>query len=75
MAEHGTTTSYTSGCRCLACGEAWRLYRWAWRERNHGRQPFRHDASSYRNYGCRCPVCTAANTEYQRARRTAQRGG
>ncbi len=74
MAKHGTITCYGGGCRCLACGEAWRLYQWAWRERNRG-QPLRHEASSYRNYGCRCLVCTAAQAEYQRALRTAPREG
>ncbi|WP_432485003.1 hypothetical protein [Kineococcus esterisolvens] len=27
-------------------------------------------ANGYRNLGCRCPACTAAWTDYQRARRT-----
>ena len=32
-------------------------------------------ANGYRNLGCRCDRCTRAWTDYQRARREADRGG
>ena len=33
-----------------------------------------HGLGGYRRYGCRGPVCRAANAEYQRKRRAAQKG-
>ena len=36
--------------------------------------PHGGSGNGYNNYGCRCPECTAANTENQRRRRE-KRGG
>jgi hypothetical protein len=35
--------------------------------------PRHGSANGYRNFGCRCPACTGAWTEYQRSRREAGR--
>jgi hypothetical protein len=42
-----------------------------------GRGDFTHGAGGYSNHGCRCPVCTKANTERINAyrRRRQQRTG
>jgi len=39
----------------------------AWRARNRAekREPSVHGYSGYVNYGCRCDLCTDANTEHQ----------
>lgn len=73
----GTVSKYQSGCACDACREANRLVQ---HERRHsGAEPPSHGVSGYSNYGCRCEVCTRANTErcfgyrtrYDRNRRAA----
>ena len=73
---HGVVARYTADkCRCPECREAYRAYRkqsryreydkrvllptlggprWVHPNTVHGR------ASSYTNYGCRCPECTDA---------------
>ena len=37
----------------------------AWRERNRAekREPPNHGANGYINYGCKCQICTDANTD------------
>lgn len=35
---------------------------------------FTHGASGYRNYACRCEICTRGNTERARTERANRRG-
>jgi hypothetical protein len=57
----GTRSKYNAGCSCDACREANRLAGRALREREG--PPPSHGLSGYSNYGCRCAICTRANTE------------
>jgi hypothetical protein len=69
MADHGTPSRYKQGCGCAACTDANREYQ---NERNRKRRAYveanglpssvQHGNSAYTNWGCRCPVCTAAAT-------------
>jgi hypothetical protein len=66
---HGTITGYTAyGCRDECCRAVKRAYQLAWTRRNRelGRQPPVHGLGGYKNYGCRCPVCSDANSVYCR---------
>jgi hypothetical protein len=41
------------------------------RAQREGQEPPTHGASAYRNWGCRCAVCTDAHLELMRAKRSA----
>lgn len=77
--QHGTYSSYNSGCKCPLCTEAKREYGRQYRARNAARikacieagEPlptdFEHGkVSSYTGRGCRCPECTTAQREAHR---------
>lgn len=70
-AEHGTYLCYHRGCHCDECRRANREYQYAWRQargvQEHG------IASSYINYGCRCPACREAVRIQTRAARARRR--
>lgn len=74
LAPHGTAQRYRQGCHCDECRAANTEYN---RElRNGYGDPPTHSESGYRNYGCRCKVCTEAHSVAQReyrARRRRQR--
>lgn len=57
----GTYSKYSGGCSCDECREANRLYHRSLRDRVG--PPPSHGQSGYVNYGCRCSICTRANTE------------
>lgn len=64
---HGDHRTYNKGCRCGDCREAFRLYcveaRARWRADPSSADRAGHGKpSTYKNYGCRCASCTAANT-------------
>ena len=66
-APHGTRTRYDAGrCRCDACRAAKtradREQRRTQRARLDTSQ-FKHGAAAYKNWGCRCEVCTDAKAE------------
>jgi hypothetical protein len=81
--KHGTETAYTwHRCRCQTCRATWsvrtRARVWARMEKRKlvdGRlvAPLSADChgkgSTYRNWGCRCEPCTAANRARQAERR------
>jgi hypothetical protein len=67
---HGTVARYLSGDRCDECKEANTEYhrkRRAWRravqQETGVPEGVSHGYSTYRNWGCRCPTCFAANAE------------
>jgi hypothetical protein len=70
-AAHGTVGRYKDHkCRCSDCREAVRQQRIGLREMaaaNGGTYPgpITHGGAAYRNYGCRCEECTAANSASQ----------
>lgn len=65
---HGTVSSYNAGCHCRACCQAATAVKAArrvrWRaEFAAGQREIEHGtATAYREYGCRCSACSAANT-------------
>lgn len=62
---------YRRGCRCAGCRAANTAKCRAGRERRVARadtSDFEHGVSGYKNWKCRCPVCTTANTDYGRPR-------
>ena len=79
-ADHGTSSRYDAGCRCVAC-------RAANTARYHEKTELRHhalanaevshgSASTYRNWGCRCEPChqaALARAALARAARRARR--
>ena len=69
VGTHGLVGTYSHGCHCALCTEAWRLDRAAvagrWRAR--GGNPTHGKASTYQIYGCRCRPCTKANSAKCRA--------
>lgn len=75
---HGHYITYAKGCRCDACRNAHRIdaaeRRVRWSSNSVGADRAGHGkASTYRNYGCRCTACSAANSrankEYRGRRR------
>jgi hypothetical protein len=78
---HGASAYRGGLCHCLDCTEAHRLRHWDERDRrraataaNGGIAPAaQHNASTYLNWGCRCPACRASHGErmryYSRRRR------
>ncbi|MFE7954442.1 hypothetical protein [Streptomyces sp. NPDC057413] len=75
---HGDHRTYIKGCRCTRCREAMRVRavekRAAWRSAPSAADRAGHGKlSTYKNYGCRCEPCKAANTEATRAGRAARR--
>lgn len=69
---HGTRGGYSNHrCRCTECREAHRVAMAAWKAQAVHREPYRHDAAAYRNWGCRCEICTAANSAASRKTRQA----
>ena len=69
---HGTRSSYSHGCRCEPCTEANASYMWqrrAVRRRNPPPAWVNHNYATYRNWGCRCPVCRADNSWITRQQR------
>lgn len=77
---HGDYRTYRKGCRCDACREDYRRQSGEDRKRRY-QDPSAADraghgnASTYKNYGCRCRPCTHAHTAYlgaQRAKRRAK---
>jgi hypothetical protein len=79
LAPHGTKRRYDQGCRgatgCPACKTAHRVYCADRRELRRQNMPsYVHGtANGYKNYGCHCPECTAANTADCRPRVRAHR--
>lgn len=77
---HGTAGGYTNHhCRCNDCREAWRAVNARRRAkryaevRHHGLpSTVPHGFSAYCNWGCRCDVCTTANSEYCKRRAEAE---
>ena len=70
-AKHGTARRYALLCRCDICtdGNTQRMY--VQRVRREDGVPTVHNASTYRNWGCKCEVCTAAHLDMMRAKRSA----
>ena len=81
--EHGVSlTLLHRGCRCADCVA---LGRWANRQRWQARKraiasgalkppPYRHGrVSTYTSFGCRCPLCTKAQSVNQAKWRAAHR--
>ena len=70
MSACGTYSSYTSGCRCLACREACRIYHAGYRRRQgvkvREEVVLVHGRSMYNRYRCRCEICVEANRAYLR---------
>jgi len=67
MMEHGTRYCYVNGkCRCEECKRANTTYGIARAEERRKLTPPTHGLSSYKNWCCRCPICTAANAEHSR---------
>ena len=42
-----------------------------WKRRVRGTEPPEHGQSAYNHWGCRCNICTEANTDYHYERRHA----
>lgn len=65
---HGVASTYVAGCRCRPCTQEWArvcVERIATRKQRLAVDPSLavHGLSStYTNWGCRCPLCTAAHT-------------
>jgi hypothetical protein len=75
---HGDHRTYLKGCRCDNCREAMRINAAEKRAHYRGDQDRADRAghgkyTTYRNYGCRCAPCKAANTEETRMRRARLR--
>lgn len=76
--EHGDHRLYVKGCRCDECREGIRLHRREERAKWRS-DPSRADRTghgkltTYKNHGCRCVDCKAANTEDTRKRWTERR--
>lgn len=68
---HGTPAKYAEGCTCDVCTDANTARNKVSQEKRADREPPRHDASTYRNWRCRCPVCTRAHQVENRARNAA----
>jgi len=72
MANHGTYSGYTQGCRCDECKAGAREYN---RERRKNIKPLepddpRHGTSTgYMAYKCRCEDCKKAHSDYLKARK------
>lgn len=77
--QHGTYSSYNSGCHCELCTAAKREYGRHYRARNAARikacieagEPLPENiphgsAGGYTNFGCRCEDCTKAQREADR---------
>ena len=84
--QHGTYSSYNSGCHCELCTAAKREYGRRYRAANRERlraciesgQPLPENiphgtAGGYTNFACRCEDCTTAAREADRRYRTANR--
>ena len=61
--EHGTTTKYRQGCRCLPCKEATASYNKDLSSRKNAAQHGTRSMYSYRK--CRCGPCVLANNAYE----------
>ncbi|NUR65980.1 MAG: hypothetical protein HOQ47_09475 [Streptomyces sp.] len=64
---HGDRRTYQKGCRCAACREAFRLYaaslRAKWKSDPTSADRAGHGKpSTYKNHGCRCELCSKANS-------------
>lgn len=69
--NHGTSSRYQAGCRCVACSDANNLaMREVWARR---KPPVHGTRSAYQNHGCTCDACRAAGTELNRERYRARR--
>ena len=77
---HGDHRTYAKGCRCAACRDANRIHhaelRATWKADPSSADRAGHGKpSTYKNHGCRCEKCTAANTAavlaYKARRRAA----
>jgi hypothetical protein len=70
--EHGTHLSYGRGCRCILCtaGQTAHITEYKKKRLASGEMPKQHGtASTYKNWGCRCPACRVAGAiENKRAR-------
>lgn len=74
----GTWGAYKRGCRCekcrthhtarLAAGKADRYAR-----RAAGTAQFTHGANAYKNWGCRCTICSQAASKVNAAQHAARR--
>ncbi len=66
--EHGKPGTYNRKCRCLECTDAHRAYHAEASQRRALRAAVGDPAvphgtvGGYKNWGCRCALCTAANT-------------
>ena len=71
MNRHGTMSDYNMGCRCDECRQAARDYAREYKRRKDAGEPFRkytkhrieHGLTVYRDKGCRCEICVAANCQ------------
>lgn len=79
MAEHGTTSRYTYGCRCVDCRTAKNRYD---KQRHLNAQLLaakvpriipHGTANGYAHYGCRCQQCVTAISEVRRTWPSRQR--
>jgi hypothetical protein len=69
--KHGTPSAYNKGCHCDECRKQHRKRQAVIRARlaARPRDEVPHGMHGYRNWGCRCEVCTTANSEDCRERR------
>jgi len=79
MADHNLNQYKWHGCRCIVCADANAAASWLLRSRNgqlavHGPRAPRHGTrTEYVKHRCRCDECRAAEADYRRRYRKAQR--
>ena len=72
--QHGLASTYTyRRCRCAECRRANVEKVAAYLAKRAGREPPTHDLNAYKNWGCRCDVCRAANAAAGRQRNSRLR--
>ncbi len=58
---HGTPRRYQDGCKCDPCTDQNTMRNEIARQKRAGRVPSVHNASTYRNWNCKCDICSEAN--------------
>ena len=76
VVNHGTISTYQSGCRCAECRAANTSYGKSLRHSGRPVPTHLHGTfNAYLNYACRCDACRTAQRDHQRRYRAKKRAG